>query len=88
MPYQSFKVILQITQGPRFKIWNLLNQLRNERFLLWNHKSPHQIRWTVIVLLLQVFWQISETSIDILMYMANNKETQFDFLKHILRCQQ
>ncbi len=68
--------------NPSFKIYNLLNQLWNEISLLQDHENFHQICQNVVVLLFQLFWRISKTSINILMCMTNYKESQFNLLKY------
>ncbi len=48
MLYQGFQTIFSTTRHLGFKVWNFLNQLWNERPLLWHHESFHQICQNII----------------------------------------
>ncbi len=83
MPYQSLKTIFQTTYYPRLKIWNLLNQLKSKWSFLGDHEHPHQIIQNVNFYFLFFLGQIAKTYVNIFMCMANYKQSQFHFFKHI-----
>ncbi len=82
MTNKDIWAIVQISIDPRFEIKDFLNELWNEWMILGKHECFHQIRHDIIILLSQIFQQISKISINIFMCVPNHKKPHLKFFEN------
>jgi hypothetical protein len=77
-----FEPLLKYPLTEDLKLGIFLNELWNEWTILGKHECFHQIRYDIIILLSQFLQQISKTSMNISMCLANYKKPQSNFFKN------